>query len=106
MPPRETLSAFAATGATLAIHLAIHALDRIVAELIPFYGADCPVAIVARASWPDEAILHGTLATIAEQLSENPIARTALILVGPALATAGFRESALYSPDYPRRFRP
>ena len=106
MPPRETLSAFAATGATLAIHLAIHALDRIVTELIPFYGADCPVAIVARASWPDEAILHGTLATIAEQLSENPIARTALILVGPALATAGFRESALYSPDYPRRFRP
>jgi precorrin-4/cobalt-precorrin-4 C11-methyltransferase len=106
MPPRETLAGFAATGTTLALHLAIHALDRIVAELTPYYGADCPVAVVARASWPDQAILRGTLADIAGQLAETPIARTALVLVGPALAVEGFRDSALYSADYPRRFRP
>jgi precorrin-4/cobalt-precorrin-4 C11-methyltransferase len=106
MPPRETLEAFAATGATLAIHLAIHALDSIVADLLPFYGADCPVAVVARASWPDQLILRGTLADIAQQLAATPIARTALVIVGPALATETFRDSALYDPDYRRRFRP
>src|SRR5690606_37736660 len=62
LPPRETLANFAATGAALAIHLAIHALDRVVMELTPLYGPDCPVAIVARASWPDEQVLRGTLA--------------------------------------------
>ena len=106
MPPRENLAAFAATGTTLAIHLAIHALARIVDELTPFYGASCPVAVVARASWPDEAVLRGTLATIAALLAEAPVARTALVLVGPSLAAEGFRDSALYSADYPRRFRP
>ncbi len=106
MPARETLAGFAATGTTLALHLAIHALTRIVDELTPFYGADCPVAVIARASWPDEMILRGTLATIEAQLAEAPVARTALVLVGPALAAEGFRDSALYSPDYPRRFRP
>src|SRR5690606_1850706 len=64
MPGRETLAAFGATGATLAIHLAIHALDRVVAELAPLYGPDCPVAIVVRASWPDERVIRGTLADI------------------------------------------
>src|SRR5690606_20572784 len=82
MPEGETLSKFGATGATLAIHLAIHALDRVVAELTPLYGADCPVVIVARASWPDERILRGTLATIEEQVTADPIDRTALIFVG------------------------
>jgi precorrin-4/cobalt-precorrin-4 C11-methyltransferase len=106
MPPGETLAAFGATGATLAIHLAIHALDRIVAELLPFYGADCPVAVVARASWPDQAILRGTLADIAARLAAAPQTRTALVMVGPALAAEGFRDSALYDPDYRRRFRP
>ena len=61
MPERETLAAFAATGATLAIHLSIHALERVVAELTPFYGADCPAAVVARASWPDERIVRAPL---------------------------------------------
>lgn len=106
MPPRETLAAFAATGATLAIHLAIHALRRITTELLPFYGADCPIAIVARASWPDQLILRGTLANIDDQLKVHPIARTALVLVGPALAGQAVRDSALYDPDYRRRFRP
>ena len=105
MPEREQLATYAATGATLAIHLAVHALDRVVAELAPHYGADCPVAIVARASWPDERIVHGTLGTIATMLAADPIERTALIMVGRALAAADFRESALYDPDYRRRFR-
>jgi precorrin-4/cobalt-precorrin-4 C11-methyltransferase len=105
MPARETLDAFAATGATLAIHLSIHALDETVARLAPFYGADCPVAIVYRASWPDERIVRGTLATIGAQAREAPIERSALILVGPALAAADFADSALYSADYVRRFR-
>lgn len=106
MPAGERLEAFAATGATLAIHLAIHALERVVSVLLPHYGAACPVAIVTRASWPDEAVLRGTLGTILEVFATQPSERTALILVGPALGASGFRESALYDPDYRRRFRP
>ncbi|MFG1398164.1 precorrin-4 C(11)-methyltransferase [Roseixanthobacter pseudopolyaromaticivorans] len=105
MPPRETLAAFAATGATLAIHLAIHGLERVAGELIPFYGADCPVAVVAKASWPDERLVRGTLADIAAKIAADPIERMALILVGPALGARDFRESALYDVDYVRRFR-
>jgi precorrin-4/cobalt-precorrin-4 C11-methyltransferase len=105
MPEGETLALFGATGATLAIHLAIHALDRVVADLTPLYGADCPVAIVARASWPDEKIIRGTLGDIETRVLAEPIERTAIIFVGPTLAAEGFRESALYDPDYQRRFR-
>ncbi len=74
-------------------------------ELIRFYGADCPVAVVARASWSDERILRGTLGDICEKVAADPIERTALILVGRALAAEDFRDSALYDPDYRRRFR-
>lgn len=105
MPAGETLAGFGATGATLAIHLAIHALDRVVAELTPLYGADCPVAIVVRVSWPEERIVRGTLATIEAEVAKDPIDRTALIFVGPGLAAEGFRESTLYDSDYQRRFR-
>jgi precorrin-4/cobalt-precorrin-4 C11-methyltransferase len=105
MPEREKLSAFAATGATLAIHLSIQALDRVVADLIPHYGAECPVAIVYRASWPDERILRGTLADIAARAQATAIERSALIFVGPALSATDFIESALYNADYVRRFR-
>ena len=105
MPEGETLAAFAATGATLAIHLAIHALDRVIAELIPFYGADCPVAVVAHASWPEEKIVRSTLGDIPSKLAAEDIERTALILVGRALAAEDFRNSALYDADYRRRFR-
>jgi len=105
MPPGETLAAFAATGATLAIHLAVNRLDAIVAALAPAYGADCPVAIVVRASWPDQRILRGTLADIAGRLAADPAEQTAMVLVGRALDAAGFRDSALYDPDYVRRFR-
>jgi precorrin-4/cobalt-precorrin-4 C11-methyltransferase len=105
MPEGETLAAFGATGATLAIHLAIHALDRVVAELTPLYGPDCPVAIVVRASWPDERVIRGTLGDIEQRVAAEPIERTALILVGRALAAEDFRESALYDAVYQRRFR-
>ncbi|WP_375449624.1 precorrin-4 C(11)-methyltransferase [uncultured Devosia sp.] len=105
MPEGETLAAFGATGATLAIHLAIHALDRVVADLTPLYGADCPVAIVARASWPDQMVLRGTLGDIEAQLAAQPIERTAIIFVGTGLGHDEFRESALYDPHYQRRFR-
>jgi precorrin-4/cobalt-precorrin-4 C11-methyltransferase len=105
MPAGEQLAAFAATGATLAIHLAVPAIDRIVRELVPFYGADCPAAVVARASWPDERIVRGTLGDIAPKVVTAGIERTAIIFVGRALAAEEFRESALYDPDYQRRFR-
>ena len=105
MPAAERLSAFAATGATLVIHLAIQSIGAIVEQLTPSYGADCPVAVVVRASWPDERVVRGTLADIAGQIAAEPIERTALVLVGRALEAHDFRESALYDPDYRRRFR-
>ena len=105
MPETEKLATFAASGATLAIHLAIHAIKAIVDELTPFYGADCPAAVVVEASTPAERILRGRLADIAAQVAAAGIERTALILVGPALAAGEFRDSALYDPDYRRRFR-
>jgi precorrin-4/cobalt-precorrin-4 C11-methyltransferase len=106
MPDGEKLASFAATGATLAIHLAIHVLGAVVVELTPHYGRDCPVAIVYRASWPEERVLRGTLATIVGLVEAAPIERTALILVGTVLGAGDFRDSALYDPDYQRRFRP
>ena len=105
MPEGETLAAFAATGATLAIHLAIQALKHVVETLAPIYGGDCPVAVVADASRPGERIVRGTLSDIAAKLAAEPIERTALILVGRALAAEDFRDSALYDADYRRRFR-
>jgi precorrin-4/cobalt-precorrin-4 C11-methyltransferase len=105
MPESERLAAFAATNATLAIHLAIHRIEAIVTELKPFYGADCPAVVVVRASWSDERILRGTLADIVGQVAAEPIERTAIVLVGRALAAEDFRDSALYDPDYRRRFR-
>jgi len=105
MPEGETLTNFARTGATLAIHLSIQNLASVVNDLTPAYGADCPVAVVYRASWPDEQIIRGTLTDIESRMGDG-IERTALILVGPALAGEGFTESCLYSPGYDRRFRP
>jgi precorrin-4/cobalt-precorrin-4 C11-methyltransferase len=105
MPEGERLQIFAASGATLAIHLSIHAMDAIVEDLIPYYGADCPVAVLMRVSWPDERILRGTLTDICALLAVEPMERTALVFVGRALEAAGFDESSLYSPDYERRFR-
>jgi precorrin-4/cobalt-precorrin-4 C11-methyltransferase len=106
MPERETLATFAQSGATLAIHLSIHVLARVVDELMPFYGADCPVALVFRATWPDERIVRGVLSDIEARAAQAPMERTALILVGPSLGSEDFRESALYDAGYDRRFRP
>lgn len=105
MPPSETLQAFGATGATLAIHLSIHVLDKVVAELVPHYGADCQAAVVYRASWPDERVIRAPLGTIAVEVGKNPIERTALIVVGKVLGARDFRNSALYDAAYQRRFR-
>jgi precorrin-4/cobalt-precorrin-4 C11-methyltransferase len=105
MPPLETLPAFAATGATLVLHLSIQALARVVEELTPFYGADCPVAVVVRASWPDERIVTATLGTILAHVAGDPPERTALIIVGRVLGADEFRDSALYDANYRRRYR-
>lgn len=105
MPEGESLENFARTGATLAIHLAIHALERVVVELTPFYGDDCPVVVVAHASWPQERVVSATLATVVDRLRDDPIERTAIIFVGRGLASKDFRESALYDAFYQRRFR-
>jgi precorrin-4/cobalt-precorrin-4 C11-methyltransferase len=105
MPPGEELGSLAAHGATLAIHLGAQAIRELAATLAEHYGADCPAAVVARASWPDELVLRGTLATIAEQTHDAGVTRTATILVGPALAAEGFRDSHLYSCERERLSR-
>jgi precorrin-4/cobalt-precorrin-4 C11-methyltransferase len=105
MPETEKLATFAATGATLVIHLAIHAVKTVVDELTPFYGTDCPAAVVVQASSPTQRILRGTLADIAAKVAAEKIERTALIMVGRALGAENFRDSALYNADYRRRFR-
>ena len=105
MPEAEKLATFAASRATLVIHLAVEAIGSIAEELTPFYGADCPAAVVAEASSPAQRVVRGTLTDIAAKVAEARIERTALILVGPALAARDFRDSALYDADYRRRFR-
>ncbi|GBD44350.1 Precorrin-4 C(11)-methyltransferase [bacterium HR40] len=106
MPPGESLAAFARTGATLAIHLSINNLARVVRELAPALGEDMPVAVVYRASWPDQCVIRGTLADIRAKVKEAGITRTALILVGRVLAERQFPDSRLYAPDHHHRLRP
>lgn len=105
MPEGESLANFGRTGATLALHLSVGNLAKVVAELTPHYGAECPVAVVYRASWPDERVIRTTLSRLETDVDAG-ISRTALILVGPALAAEGFAESRLYAADYDRRYRP
>jgi precorrin-4/cobalt-precorrin-4 C11-methyltransferase len=97
MPPGEDLEQLACHGATLVLHLAVQALAEIAPRLAAHYGEDCPAAVVARASWPDELVLQGTLATIAALVAEAGVRRTAIIVVGPALAAESFCDSHLYS---------
>jgi precorrin-4/cobalt-precorrin-4 C11-methyltransferase len=106
MPNREDLATLGASGATLAIHLSVNNLARIVRELTPLYGADCPVVVAYRVSWPDERILRGTLADIRETVKASGITRTALILVGRALAAPDFADSRLYAADHAHVLRP
>ncbi|WP_183096402.1 precorrin-4 C(11)-methyltransferase [Nocardioides stalactiti] len=97
MPERESLTAFAATGATLVLHLAITRTRELMTEVAPHYGADCPVVVVHRATQPGEIVLRGTVADIGDQVEEAGLEQAAVILVGPALAGAGTGESWLYS---------
>ena len=106
MPPGEDLAAFAATGATLCIHLSINNLALVVRRLMPVLGPDMPVAVVYRASWPDQIILKGTLATIRAAVKAAGITRTALIMVGRVLDHGGFNESRLYAADHWHVLRP
>ncbi len=106
MPAGEDLATLGRSRATLAIHLSVRNLKKVVDDLAPFYGADCPVVVAYRASWPDERVIRGTLATIAKAVRQAKITRTALILVGRALAQEGFRDSALYDPAHSHILRP
>ena len=107
MPAGETLENFARTGATLAIHLGVRNLREIERQLAPHYGADCPVVVAYRVGWPDQMMIRGTLADIHGKVRAEKITRTALILVGPALAEVqDFRDSALYDPAVPHVLRP
>lgn len=100
MPEGEDLETIGRTGATLAIHLSVRNLREIENKLIPLYGADCPAVIAYRVGWPDQAFIHGTLSDIRGKAREAKITRTALILIGPALAADGFRDSALYDSSH------
>ncbi len=100
MPPGEELPVLGASGATLAIHLSIDNIEAVVADLVPVRGGDCPVAVVYRATWPDQQIIRGTLADIAAKVRTAQISRTALILVGRVLDAASFPDSLLYDPAF------
>ncbi|GAA4117159.1 MULTISPECIES: precorrin-4 C(11)-methyltransferase [Streptomyces] len=99
MPEGEDLATLGRSGALLVLHLATGHVDRVVEELLPHYGADCPTAVVAFASRPEEVVLRGTLSDIAAQVKAAGIVRTAVILVGRTLGAAEFRDSHLYSAD-------
>lgn len=105
-PERERLPALAASGATLAIHLGVTRIHKIVEELIPHYGEDCPVAVCYRTSWPDQDKVTGTLKDIVEKVREKKFTRTSLILVGHVLGTDEFRDSYLYDEDQAHVYRP
>ncbi|MGJ6966607.1 precorrin-4 C(11)-methyltransferase [Streptosporangium sp. G11] len=97
MPEGEDLGTLGRSRATMVLHLAVQRIEAVAAELVPNYGADCPVAVVARASRDDEVILRGTLADIAGQVRDAGILRTAVIVVGRVLTASEFPDSHLYS---------
>jgi precorrin-4/cobalt-precorrin-4 C11-methyltransferase len=106
MPAGEDLATLGRSGATLAIHLSVRNLARIVAELSPHYGTDCPAVVVYRATWPDETVIRGTLADIREKARAAKITRTALVLVGRVFADPDFKDSRLYAADHRHILRP
>ena len=106
MPDGEELATLAASGATLAIHLSVRNLKQVTETLVPIYGADCPAAVVYRASWPDQLVIRGTLADIRRKVRAAKITRTALILVGRVLEAADFTDSRLYDPAHVHVLRP
>ena len=100
MPIGEDLATIGKTGATLAIHLSVNNMAKVIRELIPNYGEDCPVVVAYRVSWPDEIIITGTLKDIREKVKPLGITRTALIMVGRVFGNKNFSDSHLYSPDH------
>ncbi len=100
MPEGEDLASLAASGATLAIHLSVRNLAKLVRELSPFYGEDCPVAVVYRATWPDQMIIEGTLSDIRAKVRAAKITRTALVMVGRVFAAEDFADSKLYDASH------
>jgi precorrin-4/cobalt-precorrin-4 C11-methyltransferase len=106
MPAREDLETLGQSGATLAIHLSVNNMAKVVRDLLPHYGEDCPVAVVYRASWPDEMILRGTLEDIRGKVKTAGITRTALIMVGRVLGENAFEDSRLYAADHHHVLRP
>ncbi|WP_018699277.1 precorrin-4 C(11)-methyltransferase [Amorphus coralli] len=106
MPEGEDLATLGRSGATLAIHLSVRNLRHVERELTPFYGADCPVVVIYRATWPDQAILRGTLSDIAGKVKEAKLTRTALVLVGRVLDASDFTDSRLYDPTHKHILRP
>ncbi|MEO9902734.1 precorrin-4 C(11)-methyltransferase [Nisaea sp.] len=106
MPEGEELEELGRSKATLAIHLSIRNLRHIERALTPHYGADCPVAVIYRASWPDQQIIRGTLSDIRGKVRAAKITRTALIMVGRVLSEEDFRDSALYDAEHTHILRP
>jgi precorrin-4/cobalt-precorrin-4 C11-methyltransferase len=106
MPNREDLATLGGAGATLAIHLSIRNIRRVVEELTPFYGADCPAIVMVRVGWPDQRIIRGTLATIAAAVRAAKVTRTALIFVGRVFDNRDFTDSRLYHADHRHILRP
>jgi precorrin-4/cobalt-precorrin-4 C11-methyltransferase len=106
MPSREDLKTLGGSGATLAIHLSVTNLAKVVRELTPLYGADCPAVVAYRVGWPDEALIRGTLADIRDRVKAAGFTRTALILVGRVLRPQAFADSRLYAADHHHVLRP
>lgn len=106
MPNQEDLETLAASGATLAIHLSARNTRHVQETLIPFYGENCPIAIVVRATWPDEQIFRGRLADLHRTVKDEKIRRTALFLVGPVLGAEDFTDSKLYDATHFHVLRP
>ena len=106
MPAGEDLETLGKSGATLAIHLSVNNLAKVVRELAPYYGEDCPVAVAYRVGWPDEMIIEGRLSDIRDKVKATGITRTALILVGRVLAPEDFDDSRLYAADHHHVLRP
>ena len=106
MPKGEELAKLGKSRATIVLHLSINNLASVVRQLTPIYGADCPVAVAWRVSWPDQKLLRGTLATIRGQVKKAKLTRTALIVVGRVLGAGGFPDSRLYAPDHTHVLRP
>ena len=106
MPAGEELASLAQHKATMAIHLGVKNLERIIGELTPHYGSDCPIAVIHRASWPDQDWVCGTLADIVDKVQVKDFKRTALILVGRVLANDSFSPSSLYRAGHVHLYRP